>query len=288
MKKIIVPTDFSDCAKRALKTASDIAKQNNAEIHLVHVYERPVYGFAEANVDIVKNRKVINHIEKKFKQISSFDFLRKIKMKTHIVADKQIWEAFSGKKFANADLIVMGSNGISGWRELFVGSNTEKVVRHATPPVLVVKEWRENFTIKNMVFASNFSSEAEFSFQKIEKLARNFKAIVHLLKVITPGNFEPTHYSLNKMKGFIRKFALTEFTVNIFNDNTIEEGILNFSNSKNADLISMETHGRTGISHLVNGSITEDVVNHIPLPILSVRITYEPPKPEIVNPAIPF
>jgi nucleotide-binding universal stress UspA family protein len=275
MKKIIVPTDFSDCAMNALKTASEIAGKNQAELHLVHVYDRPVYGFAEANIDIIKNRKVLNYIEDKLRNIASQDFMKNIKLKKHIIHDKKIWEALGSKKFSEADLIVMGSHGSSGWREYFIGSNTEKVIRYAAPPVLVVKEWRNGFEIKNIVFASNFTSKVDSVFPKIQKLSEMFNSKIHLLKVITPGNFEPTHYSINRMKDFVRKFYLSDYSINIFNDHSVEEGILNFSNSVNADLISMETHGRTGIAHLINGSITEDLVNHISLPVLSIKISYD-------------
>lgn len=272
MKKIVIPTDFSDCAKNALKVAADIARKNSSEIHLVHVYDQPVYGFAEANVDIIKNRKVVNFIEDNFKKIIDYDFMKNIRVKKHLLSDKKIWEALGMKKFSDADLIVMGSHGASGWRELFIGSNTEKVVRYAHAPVLVIKEWYDNFDVKSMVFASNFTVEAEPYFTKVLKLSDLFSARIHLLKIITPGNFESTHYSLNKMNDFARKFSLLDFSVNIFNDHTVEEGILNFSGTVKADLVSMETHGRTGISHLINGSITEDLVNHGSVPVLSIKI----------------
>lgn len=280
MKKIVIPTDFSDCANNALKTASEIAKKNGAEIHLVHVYDRPVYGFAEANVDLVKNRKVINYIEEKFQHIAALDFMKNLKLKKHIFPDIKIWDALSGKKFSDAGLIVMGSHGSSGWREYFLGSNTEKVVRYATPPVLVVKEWNGSLRIKNMIYASNFSSETGSAFLKVQKLSEIFNSKVHLLKVITPGNFEPTYFSLMRMNEFARKFHLPDYSVNIFNDHSVEEGILNFSGSVKADLISMETHGRTGIAHLLNGSLTEDLVNHVTFPVLSIRISNDDTKKE--------
>ena len=74
------------------------------------------------------------------------------------------------------------------------------------------------------------------------------------------------------MRAFARKFYLDNYTVNVINDNSIEEGVLHFSRELEADMIAMETHGRTGLAHLINGSITEHVVNHINRPILSVKI----------------
>ncbi len=284
MKKIIVPTDFSDCAKNAMKVAADIARRGNAEIQLIHVYERPVWGFAEANVDIIKNRKLHDQIEEELRKVAEVPFMKGIKVEKHIFNDLKIWEALNHKNLSEAGLIVMGSHGTSGWRELFIGSNTEKVVRYSTLPVLVIKEWHDNFEIKNMVFSSNFSREADESFMKIEDLARLFVAKIHLLKVITPGNFEPTYNSVDIMKDFVRRHFISEFSINTYNDDTIEDGVLNFSKSIGADLISMETHGRTGLAHLVSGSITENVANHIPLPVLSVKIKYEPMRSDLVMP----
>ena len=74
------------------------------------------------------------------------------------------------------------------------------------------------------------------------------------------------------MDEFVETHSLKNCTTNIFNDTTIEEGILNFSDIVDADIISMTTHGRTGISHLLNGSLAEDTVNHSIRPVLSVRI----------------
>lgn len=284
MKKIIVPTDFSECAKNALKAAADIARKGKSEIHLVHVYERPVWGFAEANVDIIKNRQVHDKIEEELYKVADLPFMKNINVVKHIFTDVKINQALSHKKMADADLIVMGSHGASGWRGFFIGSNTEKVVRHADTPVLVIKEWYEEFEIKNMVFASNFSREADDSFMKIENLAKIFMAKIHLLKVITPGNFEPSYSSVSLMRDFARRLYLSEFSVNTYNDDTVEDGVLNFGKASGADLISMETHGRTGVAHLINGSITENVVNHVPLPVLSVKIKYEPLRSELVMP----
>ncbi len=60
--------------------------------------------------------------------------------------------------------------------------------------------------------------------------------------------------------------------VNFVCDKTIEKGILNFSNPIGADLISVITHDRKGLSHIFAGSIAEDVTNHSTLPIITFKI----------------
>ena len=74
------------------------------------------------------------------------------------------------------------------------------------------------------------------------------------------------------MNGFIEEFEIPNFEMHVYNDDTIEHGILNFSKSINADLIGMSTHGRQGLAHFFNGSISEDLVNHALRPVITFKI----------------
>ena len=60
--------------------------------------------------------------------------------------------------------------------------------------------------------------------------------------------------------------------LNIYNDTTVERGIMNFSKSIEADLIGISTHGRRGLAHFFNGSISEDLANHALRPVLTFKI----------------
>ena len=71
---------------------------------------------------------------------------------------------------------------------------------------------------------------------------------------------------------FIEGNTFSNFTINIYNDDTVEKGILNFSKIIDADLIGISTHGRQGIAHFFNGSISEDLVNHAKRPVITFKI----------------
>ena len=71
------------------------------------------------------------------------------------------------------------------------------------------------------------------------------------------------------MQDFAKKLQLKNFTINIFNDLSEEEGIIYFADSINADLVAMATHGRTGFAHVLAGSIAEEVVSHSKRPVLT-------------------
>jgi nucleotide-binding universal stress UspA family protein len=71
------------------------------------------------------------------------------------------------------------------------------------------------------------------------------------------------------MQDFAKKLQLKNYTINVFNDVSEEEGIIYFADSINADLVAMSTHGRTGFAHVLAGSIAEDVVSQSRRPVLT-------------------
>ena len=272
MKTILVPTDFSDHALYALKVAASIAKKINALINVVHVYNLPTAEIGEYFYYDKFYQELKIGAEKQMADLLKLEFLQGIDVNKHLVSDMLMWEMIQSDRFKNSDLIVIGSHGESGFSKIFIGSNTEKIVRLADSPVLTIKNEIEDFGVKNMVFASNFFEESYTVFKKIKFFADLYKTHIYLLKVITPKEFEPTPVSQKLVNNFIKKFDLKNYTVNIYNSSNIEKGIIDFSDEINADLIAIETHGRTGLAHLINGSLAEDIVKHEPKPVLSIKI----------------
>ena len=88
----------------------------------------------------------------------------------------------------------------------------------------------------------------------------------------TPNSFKTTHDAERIMRGFIANFDVENYSTHTYNDTNIENGIINFANSVDADLIGICTHGRTGLAHFFNGSIGEDLVNHVARPIITFKI----------------
>jgi nucleotide-binding universal stress UspA family protein len=74
------------------------------------------------------------------------------------------------------------------------------------------------------------------------------------------------------MSEFLAGVDTSAISTHIYNDVNVEKGILHFAKSINADLIGMSTHGRKGLSHFFNGSISEDLVNHAKRPVITFKI----------------
>jgi nucleotide-binding universal stress UspA family protein len=170
------------------------------------------------------------------------------------------------------DVIIMGSSGANGFKEIFIGSNTEKVVRHSNIPVLVIKKEIPIFDVKKFVFATDLNPETRPTFEKAVKFSQKLNAKIELVMVNTPSKFITTSQIDEKLKAYTSDIDKTDYHFTLYNDVSVETGILNYGIKINADLIGISTHGRQGIAHFINGSISEDLVNHAKRPIVTFKI----------------
>ena len=274
MKKILVPTDFSPQAENALKVAAQLARKHDCVIHLLHILELPMNQIdpLSSHNELPEAVFFMKLAHKRFEELMAKDYFQGLVIFEHVEFHEIFKGIFHVCKKENIDLIIMGSHGSSGLKEMLIGSNTEKVVRTSETPVLVIKNEHKTFKIDEFVFASDFKDESKAPFKKALSFAEKFKAKMHLLMVNTPNKFMTTADAQKRMDNFIKDFNFKNYTTNIYNDETIEQGIMNFSQSIGADLIGMSTHGRQGISHFFNGSISEDLVNHAKRPVITFKI----------------
>ena len=277
MKKIIVPVDFSKHSEYAMEAASILAKKHGAEILALHMLEMSDALLTKA--DNEQNAKAIFFLklaEQKFEDFLDKDYLKGVDVIPIVKHFKVFSEVNEVAKEHSVDLIVMGSHGASGLTEIFVGSNTERVVRHSSIPVLVVKNKPTKMDFKTVVFACDFSSEAVTAYINASKMFNSNTTSLLLLYVNLPGE---SFKSSTEMESTVKDFLFRADgnydklkDVNYVADVTVEKGILSFAKKVNADLVAIPTHGRTGLAHFFEGSISEDLANHANLPVMTFKI----------------
>ncbi|GAB1307892.1 universal stress protein [Urechidicola sp. KH5] len=276
MKKILVPIDFSEQAEYALKVAAKIAIETGSELHLLHMLELPIDIIDPSNYGTSNNSPTtllyLKRAQEKFEKIINRYYLKEVKKSRSVLFHETFEGIIEESKKQEVDLIVMGSKGASGFNEILVGSNTEKVVRSSNVPVLVIKNEIDDFKIDNLIFASDFSLENKTTFPNVVAFAKIFNAKVHLTKINTPQKFEATLKTNSRIEEFLIGYDRDMFTINVLNDNSIEEGVLNFGQYINADVIAINTHGRRGLMHFFNGSVSKDISNHALKPVITFRI----------------
>jgi len=285
MKNILVPTDFSDCAANASNVALEIAKKAKAKIYFIHSHRAFDAGghahmhggkhgghhsghHARHSISDPSEGHAKNELSKLVKAVERLG-LEADQILLRNAGQERILSYIASLKI---DFVVMGSHGTQGMRELFIGSNTQRMVRESPVPVLVIKKDIKKFEVKNMVFASTFMEDVHKPFMKIIEFADLMKAQIHLLTVNMPYNFSETHEMELNMNNFLKKCPRGKCSINIYNALNEERGIQMFTESINADLIAITTHGKAGFLKMISHSITESLVNHTNIPVLSVNM----------------
>ncbi|SHI29831.1 universal stress protein [Algibacter luteus] len=277
MKKIIIPIDFSEHSEYALKTAAKLAVKNDSELLALHMLEMSDIMLTAS--DGLQNQKAaffLQLAEQKFEDFLKKDYLKDIKVTPIIKHFKVFSEVNDVAQKHDADLIVMGSHGASGLKEFLIGSNTERVVRNASIPVLVVKNHVNDVNFDVVVFACDFSEEAISSYLKAKQMFDKVDTKMYIVNVNLPNDRFMS--SLEVEKKAVNFFTKAEQNLDkmddVFyvSDYSVEEGVLNCANKIGADLIILPTHGRKGLAHFFEGSISEDVANHSTLPVMTFKI----------------
>lgn len=276
MKRILVPTDFSKIAGNALKYAANLAKRYKAEIIVLYMIHREdAFLSRKEAMDLYQDIDYHKRIEEKFEEFLDHDFLTDINILTEIRRKVDFYKMASLTQELEVDLIVMGSHGAHGLQGMFIGSNTEKVIRSSNVPVLVIKDMMPGFRFEKVVIACDLNLDMTEAFKKAYKFLRNLNLDFKILYVNTPEDFLSTRLMEKEVDKFFHELEMdkSEFEDKIifYNDFNIEAGIFTYARHEDTDLLVLLTHGRKGLAHIIYQSYGEKIANHSDIPILTVR-----------------
>ena len=278
MKKILIPTDLSVQANFAYDLANKIANRTNSEIHLLSVVSATPDIFFDKNGNIKeelgKDYSELHAMENKLKEELK-DWLKNKKNITTTKVkigrvEEDVLRYISDNQI---DLVVMGTEGAYGVEEILKSSHTANIAMSSPVPVLSLKCDRSDMEIEDILLVSDFHPPKELNLKIVQTLQSAFSAKLHLLKVNTPKDFETTQTVQLHMKEFSELNCLENVEFHVYCDNTVEEGIVNFSEDTGIDFITMATHQRSGLSRLFKKSISSAVINHLWQPILTFPIS---------------
>ena len=151
IKKVLVPIDFSDYSKSALKYAVNFAKSFNAEIILIYVVEPVIYppDFSMGQIAMPSiNTEWDDRAKEELQKLAKSEIVGTENVKTIIKTGKPFVEIIETAKEENVDLIIIATHGRSGVEHILFGSTAEKVVRKAPCPVLTLREPLKGFDYK--------------------------------------------------------------------------------------------------------------------------------------------
>ncbi|MEO9870583.1 universal stress protein [Ekhidna sp.] len=274
MKKILVPVDFSEVSISAAMFAVEIAKMSKAKLILLHsaffnYYNDISYGMTYNYQPLIEEfeREINEKLEGLRKRVaadveceicvSGLSLIESIK---DIVADEGI------------DLIAVGTHGSSGLGEFFIGSNTEKIVRKVKCPVIAIPSKTSVNSIKKILVPIDIREIQDELMKKFAQLQKFFSASMEFVWVRTPHNIENEKVVREKFDSLMKTYGFQDSELCIICSVFPAEGILAYSQESKANMIAMATHARRGISHLLAGSMTEDTINHISIPVWTYKL----------------
>jgi nucleotide-binding universal stress UspA family protein len=280
-RKILVPFDFSDSARQALRTALHLAGRFESELTILNVIDRD--PDVEASKLMFLPEDLESRLEEKIQ--AEVDALIPLAEPSHIRLQpvvrkgKAPLEILLEAEQQKPDLIVMGSKGKTGLQHLLLGSVAERVLRRATVPVWVCRG-QSNRLPEKILVPVDFSAYSREALEEGVRWAKDLNAELYILHVIdlrdlyTHVPIGPTlendlkreaEMRLKDWMQFISFPARTEVRVG---DPVYE--IQNSIRENSIDLVLLSTHGRTGLKHMLMGSIAEQTVRYSPCPVMTI------------------
>jgi nucleotide-binding universal stress UspA family protein len=281
MKKILVPIDFSERSSEALDFAIEFNQKLKGKIILMHAIVIPTNTFiSSGEIDLNHMQSFYqaeyikgthNRLEEWAERIGKAGQKYTTQLKYGHPFEK-VTELITNEK---VDWIVIGSNGASGIKEVFIGSLTERVIRHATCPVITIKGKSSLAKMKSMVFASTLIEDEDWMAMKAREIQELLDLNMHILKVKTPHNFLTEEVAKEQLKQFVKRNYLERCTQSTISADYSDQGIVAFAEEVNAGMILMGTHGKTGLGHIFGGSRAEDVANHSKTPVMTFKLPFD-------------
>jgi len=283
--RILVPMDFSAPSDAALEHARAFARTWNGSLHLLHVTaERLTPPHAAGDhADPTAMREIRDRL---------VDADRERRLTIRVVERKPPAEAIINyARFAHIELIVMGTHGRTGVAHLLMGSVAESVVRSAPCPVLTVHQGSASTpAFTRILVPTDFSEPSDAALDCARSLQVQFGASIHLLHVLEEeqiaGPFGAEVFvteSPEAREGRLRDArerlahrispadrASGRMTTEVL-FGQVASTIVNYASDNGFDLVVMGTHGRTGLAHLLMGSVAERVIRSAACPVLTTH-----------------
>ncbi len=278
MKNILVPTDFSICAGYAEDLALQLADKCQGHLSFLHNTPHIPDGWADLTAKeqdaLYAEDPTLQVLKESWDKINRDVAQNGLSATFHLTSGR-LWQSVNRVvQNAHIDLVVMGSHGSSGSEELFIGSNTQKVVRKALCDVLILKSQLKSIRFKKVVFASALNLSERPVFAKLLEILRHLDAEeIHILSVNTPGFYsQPSILIHESLEDFAAMATDFHCQTHFISDLTVEGGIRHFNEKINADLITISNHEKRPLRRMLVGSNVELLVNHAKAPVLAIDL----------------
>lgn len=273
--KIVVPVDFGEQSFIALEQAAHLAKMIQAELTLVYVMESG--GFLSRFVSKTQDEEIRKEIGAKLDEL-----IAKVEKEQGITCDKVIAHGAVYDKISeiadmvSAKFIVMGTNGTTGTRRRFIGSNTLRIVRESKVPVITIKGKHHRDGCKNIVVPLDLTKETREKVNKAMEFAKMYSSDIRIVSVLfTTDEFIVNRLTrqLSQVKAYVEKSGVrctAEIIKGIKGEESLGQIIVDYANKVEGDLLLIMTQQEQDITDLFIGSAAQEIINKSDIPVLSI------------------
>ncbi|MBU2649520.1 MAG: universal stress protein [Bacteroidetes bacterium] len=272
MKQVLVGIDFSKNSLHALEYAVNFAGQAGAGVTMVWVNNAisQEYIFDALDSEMKKEKK--ENFEKLIREFKHH--LPKGNIDYKLRKGKVHLEMNAAAKASDADIIIAGTHGISGFEEYWIGSNAYRIVTHAPCPVITLRyDFPFSKTIRKIIFPIDNSQETKQKLPVVSEIANLFNAGIHILALYTTSlkslHKRVDNFVLQTEEALSAK-GIPSTTEKMQTDNMVQSTI-DVAKSQEADLIAIMTEQENTTANIFLGPYAQQLINHSPIPILSIR-----------------
>ena len=268
---IVVPTDFSDCSKIAVRFAVGFAQQLQAELILLHVLPHLGPTIGRQPSDLLM-QQLLEWTEEQFSALEAEIITEGLPLSHQVAYGAGIEKVIEPYiQTHGIDLIIMGSKGASGLKKVLLGSNTVGVINHCSIPVVVVPEHAIFIPITHLVYASDLkhlSGEVE----ALLPFARLLQATIKIIH-IPPVEYQE-HLDTEKLLQTQRmKSGYQSIELELLEGKDIGIAIEQYAAASHGEILVMFTHHISFLDQLFRHSLTREIAwqNKVPLLVINNR-----------------
>jgi len=281
IKNILVPVDFSETSEIALTEAVKLASLLKANIFLIHVIEylNEFNGYfysvvPEMQTSLPHLLEFEKTVDKKMEEKKT-EINKKYGITPDVfIASGQVHSEiirFSEKK--KIDLIVMGTHGVSGYKELFIGSNAQRVVTLSDIPVLTIQKEISKTGFKNILIPIDNALHSREKVNMALLIAEVFGSTIHIIGL--PDSEEELDVNKIKIKlESVEKIISNDkllYKTTIVHGKNLAMDALSYADENNCDLIVINTGHESKLTGIFLGAFAQQLVNHSKIPVLSIK-----------------
>ncbi len=276
IKRILIPTDFSETAQLAVIHGARMSHLFNAKIFLLHIEESRVYSGVPAEPGMVfLEPEPHENFEQKLYRVAG-DIIMKYDVELATIASmgKPAKEIAAVVKKNNIDMIIMGTHGASGFEEFFVGSNTYKVVNMAPCPVLSIQKFAKKVGFSNIILPIDNDLHSRQKINNVIELATAYKSTVHILGLLetddTITDEKKFEIKMDSVEDAVKNAGIP-FVRKLVKGGNIALEAMKYSEEAGGDLIVIMTGHESSLTGMFLGAFAKQIVNHSKIPVLSIK-----------------